>query len=73
VPLPLDDPDSPPPACGQSDPGADVNTGDQRGMAPLPIAASADFGDPSLVDLLLKTSADPRLPQAADSRRRFVS
>ncbi len=39
--------------------GANVNAVDRRGMTPLLYAASADFGDPSMVDLLLKSGANP--------------
>lgn len=39
--------------------GAKVNAVDSRGMTPLLYAASADFGDSSMVDLLLKMGANP--------------
>jgi ankyrin repeat protein len=39
--------------------GANVNTVDRRGMTALLYAASADYGDSSMVDLLLKMGADP--------------
>ena len=39
--------------------GAKVNAVDGRGMTPLLYAASADFGDCSMVDLLLKMGANP--------------
>jgi ankyrin repeat protein len=38
--------------------GAKVNTVDRRGMTALLYAASADFGDSAMVDLLLKMGAD---------------
>jgi len=38
---------------------ARVNAVDPRGMTPLLYAASADFGDSSMVDLLLKMGASP--------------
>jgi ankyrin repeat protein len=37
--------------------GADVNHVDQKGMTPLLYAASIDFGDSAMVDLLLKSGA----------------
>lgn len=37
--------------------GADVNHVDKKGMTPLLYAASIDFGDPEMVDLLLKSGA----------------
>jgi ankyrin repeat protein len=39
--------------------GAKVNAVDPRGMTPLLYAASADFGDSAMVDLLLKMGANP--------------
>jgi ankyrin repeat protein len=39
--------------------GADVNHVDKNGMTPLLYAASIDFGDSSMVDLLLKSGANP--------------
>lgn len=39
--------------------GANVNAVDPRGMTPLLYAASADFGDSSMVDLLLNMGANP--------------
>ncbi len=40
--------------------GADVNHVDQLGMTPLLYAASIDFGDSSLIELLLKSGANPK-------------
>jgi ankyrin repeat protein len=37
--------------------GADVNHVDKRGMTPLLYAASIDFGDSAMVDLLVKSGA----------------
>jgi ankyrin repeat protein len=37
--------------------GADVNHVDKKGMTPLLYAASIDFGDSAMVDLLLKSGA----------------
>jgi len=39
--------------------GAKVNVVDSKGMTPLLYAASIDFGDSAMVDLLLKAGADP--------------
>ncbi len=39
--------------------GADVNHVDKKGMTPLLYAASIDFGDSSMVDLLLRSGAKP--------------
>ena len=39
--------------------GAKVNAVDKRGMTPLLYAASTDYGDASIVNLLLKAGADP--------------
>jgi ankyrin repeat protein len=39
--------------------GADVNHIDQLGMTPLLWAASVDFGDSAMIDLLLKSGARP--------------
>jgi uncharacterized protein len=39
--------------------GSNVNAVDRRGMTPLLYAASADFGDSAMVDLLLKMGANP--------------
>jgi uncharacterized protein len=39
--------------------GAKINTVDPLGMTPLLYAASADFGDSSMVDLLLGMGANP--------------
>ena len=39
--------------------GAGVNAVDKHGMTPLLYAASADFGDSSMVELLLKLGANP--------------
>ena len=39
------------------DRGANVNVVDKLGMTPLLWAASSDFGDPSMIDLLLKSGA----------------
>jgi ankyrin repeat protein len=39
--------------------GADVNHVDKKGMTPLLYAASIDFGDPSMINLLLKSGARP--------------
>ena len=38
--------------------GADVNAVDRKTMTALLYAASADFGDPSMVELLLKRGAN---------------
>jgi ankyrin repeat protein len=37
--------------------GADVNHEDKKGMTPLLYAASIDFGDSAMVELLLKSGA----------------
>jgi uncharacterized protein len=39
--------------------GADVNHIDKKGMTPLLYAASIDFGDPAMIDLLLRSGAKP--------------
>ncbi len=39
--------------------GADVNHVDKKGMTPLLYAASIDFGDSAMIDLLLKSGARP--------------
>ncbi len=39
--------------------GADVNHVDKKGMTPLLYAASIDFGDSSMIDLLLHSGAKP--------------
>jgi ankyrin repeat protein len=39
--------------------GADVNHVDKKGMTPLLYAASIDFGDSAMIDLLLKSGAQP--------------
>lgn len=39
--------------------GADVNHVDKKGMTPLLYAASVDFGDASMIELLLKSGANP--------------
>jgi len=39
--------------------GADVNYVDQKGMTPLLYAASIDYGDSRMIDLLLKSGARP--------------
>ncbi len=41
------------------DRGANVNATDKLGMTPLLWAASSDFGDPAMVELLLKAGARP--------------
>ena len=41
--------------------GADVNHVDKKGMTPLMYAASIDFGDASMIELLLKSGANPKL------------
>jgi ankyrin repeat protein len=41
--------------------GADVNHVDDQGMTPLLYAASVDFGDSAMVDLLLKSGANPEM------------
>ena len=40
--------------------GANVNHVDKKGMTPLLYAASIDFGDSTMIDLLLKAGADPK-------------
>jgi ankyrin repeat protein len=40
--------------------GADVNHLDKKGMTPLLYAASIDFGDSSMIELLLRSGANPR-------------
>lgn len=40
--------------------GADVNHVDKKGMTPLLYAASIDFGDSAVVELLLKSGANPQ-------------
>ena len=37
--------------------GANVNVVDKMGMTPLLWAASMDFGDPAMIELLLKSGA----------------
>jgi ankyrin repeat protein len=39
--------------------GADINHVDKKGMTPLLYAASIDFGDASMIDLLLRSGANP--------------
>ena len=39
--------------------GADVNHVDKKGMTPLLYAASIDFGDSAMIDLLLRSGAQP--------------
>jgi len=39
--------------------GADVNHIDKKGMTPLLYAASIDFSDASMIDLLLRSGAKP--------------
>lgn len=41
--------------------GADVNHVDNNGMTPLLYAASIDFGDSSMIDLLLRADANPNM------------
>jgi ankyrin repeat protein len=41
--------------------GADVNHVDKKGMTPLLYAASIDFGDSAMIDLLLKSGARSNL------------
>ena len=40
--------------------GANVNAVDKNGMTPLMYAASVDFGDSAMIDLLVKSGADRR-------------
>jgi ankyrin repeat protein len=40
--------------------GADVNHIDKKGMTPLLYAASIDFGDSAMIELLLKAGANPK-------------
>jgi ankyrin repeat protein len=40
--------------------GAEVNYADKNGMTPLLYAASIDFGDSAMIELLLKAGASPR-------------
>jgi ankyrin repeat protein len=40
--------------------GADVNHVDKKGMTPLLYAASIDFGDSAMIDLLLHSGADAK-------------
>ena len=40
--------------------GANVNHVDKKGMTPVLYAASVDFGDASVLDLLLKSGANPK-------------
>jgi ankyrin repeat protein len=40
--------------------GANPNHVDKKGMTPLLYAASIDFGDPAMIDLLLKSGADAK-------------
>jgi ankyrin repeat protein len=56
--------------------GADVNHVDKKGMTPLLYAASIDFGDSAMIDLLLKSGAraDARTKEgltAADLARKY--
>ena len=37
--------------------GADVNYADSTGMTPLMYAAATNFGDPTIIDLLIKSGA----------------
>jgi ankyrin repeat protein len=39
--------------------GADINHVDKKGMTPLLYAASLDFSDGSMIDLLLHSGANP--------------
>jgi ankyrin repeat protein len=41
--------------------GADVNHVDKKGMTPLLYAASIDFGDSSMIDLLVRSGARPSM------------
>ena len=49
--------------------GADVNHVDKKGMTPLLYAASIDFGDSTMIDLLLKSGANP----AAQTKERLTA
>jgi ankyrin repeat protein len=56
--------------------GADVNRSDSTGMTPLMYAAATNFGDPAIVDLLLKSGARPETwgkdgVTAADLARKY--
>jgi ankyrin repeat protein len=56
--------------------GADVNHVDKKGMTPLLYAASIDYGDSTMIDLLLKSGAQPgaRTPEgltALDLARKY--
>jgi uncharacterized protein len=56
--------------------GADVNHVDKKGMTPLLWAASVDYGTSEMVDLLLKSGANPKARtndglRALDLARRY--